>query len=566
MGPAGGAALLGVLVGLLSARGSCGDQDPEPWPMRRCFENLTMPVEHGHVLPGAAGRLAQGTYTNNASVDSPRSQGGRPNILFVLSDQQRFDFDGFHAGIELELPHFTRLAAEGVRFTSVFSPSPLCSPSRTCLATGRAFHQFSPSYNFNKGPPDNMPTFYSALRDSGYHTMSCGKDDLQKKLAQEGKGAAFDFEGLHRLGFDDFERSLGKKNAMSHLKQERTVDQYGDFLQHFGSRNSSAVLDAAPDDVAAQQREEPREEQPGPQELRALRGRAHAPKPRPQAAPGVNRSEPEVYYSRWFPNGRPYFSGFVDGEGAADGFSRDAFKSLGAAYGHEGKGSGSVADWLPSGAQEDGFVGRKALQLLRRRPRDRPFFMQVNFPSPHDPYLINACMARSIRGREIGTPEGEHRSDAKAVQARRSYAALCETVDVWLGRLLGELEGEAVSLGLSLEVAHEVAEADGGDGEAGEAGGGGGGGSCGSAAPKGTARRRKLARSASALDATLVCFSSDHGDMLGDIGKWGKQVSYRLANCGFWFVPLGPRVAPQPPHAAGVGAGLGSGSAGLPWA
>ena len=56
----------------------------------------------------------------------------------------------------------------------------MCGPSRTCLATGKHYHQFPPRFNFNGGPPVGTKTVYSALRDGGYHTMTCGKDDLQK--------------------------------------------------------------------------------------------------------------------------------------------------------------------------------------------------------------------------------------------------------------------------------------------------------------------------------------------------------------------------------------------------
>jgi hypothetical protein len=166
------------------------------------------------------------------------------------------------------------------------------------------------------------------------------------------------------------------------------------------------------------------------------------------------------------------------------------------------KGKCPTADWLPNEAQEDAFVGRKALQLLRRRPRDKPFFLQVNFPSPHDPYVINACMAASIAKRPIGKS-----STGDASEQRRGYAALCEVVDVWLGRLIDELERERAALS--------------GGGEA------------------------------SVLDVTLVCYSSDHGDMLGDGGQLGKQV----AGQGSVAVPL----ACRGPKALALGDGSSGG-------
>ena len=90
--------------------------------MEACSANITMPASFGPP-PSAA--------------QHPKAQGSRPNILFVLSDQQRYDFDGAHPEIALEQPHLQRLAREGVRFTAAFSPSPLCGPSRSCMAVSK---------------------------------------------------------------------------------------------------------------------------------------------------------------------------------------------------------------------------------------------------------------------------------------------------------------------------------------------------------------------------------------------------------------------------------------------
>ena len=44
---------------------------------------------------------------------------------------------------------------------------------------------------------------------------------------------------------------------------------------------------------------------------------------------------------------------------------------------------------------EDDFTANKAIKLLRRRPKDKPFFLHVSFPGPHDPFLITADMRAS---------------------------------------------------------------------------------------------------------------------------------------------------------------------------
>ncbi len=51
-------------------------------------------------------------------------------------------------------------------------------------------------------------------------------------------------------------------------------------------------------------------------------------------------------------------------------------------------GSGAVCDTgtYNAGVYEDDFTANNSITLLRRRPQDRPFFLQVNFPGPHPPY------------------------------------------------------------------------------------------------------------------------------------------------------------------------------------
>ena len=110
----------------------------------------------------------------------------RPNILFVYCDQHRPDWLGcateYPSDIPVRTPNLDRLAAGGVRFTNAVCPSPLCSPSRVCLAAGKEYHN-------NGGVADNLQcyafsneTFYTRLRDVGYYTFQAGKLDLSKGL------------------------------------------------------------------------------------------------------------------------------------------------------------------------------------------------------------------------------------------------------------------------------------------------------------------------------------------------------------------------------------------------
>ena len=76
--------------------------------------------------------------------------GERPNIVFVLSDNQNWKFMSCAGHPFLETPNMDRLAGEGVLFTNAFVTTSLCSPSRASFLTGKYAH--------THGIQDEMPT------------------------------------------------------------------------------------------------------------------------------------------------------------------------------------------------------------------------------------------------------------------------------------------------------------------------------------------------------------------------------------------------------------------------
>ena len=61
---------------------------------------------------------------------------GRPNILYLMSDQHRFDCVGCSGNGVIRTPHLDRIAREGVRFSSAWSSTPTCTPARSAILTG----------------------------------------------------------------------------------------------------------------------------------------------------------------------------------------------------------------------------------------------------------------------------------------------------------------------------------------------------------------------------------------------------------------------------------------------
>ena len=135
----------------------------------------------------------------------------RPNILLLFPDQHRFDWTGFNKNLSVRMPNLDRLAQRGVRFTNAVVASPLCAPSRACLASGKEYDHCRVRDNGENYPVDQT-TYYTLLRDSGYHTAACGKVDLHKATRNWGLDGK---RLLPEWGFSDGIDNAGKMDAVT---------------------------------------------------------------------------------------------------------------------------------------------------------------------------------------------------------------------------------------------------------------------------------------------------------------------------------------------------------------
>ncbi len=111
-----------------------------------------------------------------AAVRTTRKSGVRPrNVIFILSDDHRYDAMGFLKGQEwLETPQMDRLAREGCHFRNAFVTTSLCSPSRASILTGQYAHSHKIIDNNNPFPPGTV-MFPQYLQKAGYATAFMGK-------------------------------------------------------------------------------------------------------------------------------------------------------------------------------------------------------------------------------------------------------------------------------------------------------------------------------------------------------------------------------------------------------
>jgi len=145
---------------------------------------------------------------------------------------------------------------------------------------------------------------------------------------------------------------------------------------------------------------------------------------------------------------------------------------------------------LPDEAYCDNWLSENGLEFLREFPKDQPWHLVVNFTGPHNPMDVTARMAAAWEGVEFPMPIDDHGGDYSAEdhqRNRRHYAAAIENIDRQVGRFIDAVR------------------------ERGE------------------------------LDNTLIVYSSDHGEMLGDHGCWGKCTWYQ-PSVGIPLIVAGPGV------------------------
>ena len=104
----------------------------------------------------------------------------KKNLLFIITDQQRYDALSIAGNSVLKTPNLDRLAKMGAYFKNAYTPCAVCAPARSSILTGCTVEHHGVrtndrAYYYNKERIMTMPTFDEILTDNGYHCEYYGK-------------------------------------------------------------------------------------------------------------------------------------------------------------------------------------------------------------------------------------------------------------------------------------------------------------------------------------------------------------------------------------------------------
>lgn len=120
----------------------------------------------------------------------------------------------------------------------------------------------------------------------------------------------------------------------------------------------------------------------------------------------------------------------------------------------------------------DNFVANNSMEMLEQFPSDKPWFFQINLAGPHNPFWVTKDMKKPWKNVDFQVPKDFTGNKKVLIDSMRDYAAELENIDAIIGALIGKVESR---------------------GE---------------------------------LHNTIIVYTSDHGEMLGDKTLIGKQVPY----------------------------------------
>jgi len=170
----------------------------------------------------------------------------RPNIIFIITDQQRFDTINALGFDHVDTPNLDRLVNEGVTFTNCFITAASCAPARASLFTGHYPH----TTGILKNADTWRHSWIELLNAGGYHCTNVGKMHTWPFETSLGFDERYVVENKDRYlegryYFDEWDKAL---RARGLIKQQRELyRQWPDYKERLGAFEWNLDEDMHPD-------------------------------------------------------------------------------------------------------------------------------------------------------------------------------------------------------------------------------------------------------------------------------------------------------------------------------
>jgi len=153
-------------------------------------------------------------------------KGRKPNFIFFLTDDQRWDGMSCAGNTIIKTPNMDRIAEGGVRFTNMFVTTSLCGPSRASILTGKYVHNHGVRRN-GMSLPMEQKTFLEILKEAGYETAFIGKWHNRDRAENRGLDYYFGFKGQGRynnpIASENFGPDTEYKGHVSDVLADHTI-------------------------------------------------------------------------------------------------------------------------------------------------------------------------------------------------------------------------------------------------------------------------------------------------------------------------------------------------------
>lgn len=176
-----------------------------------------------------------------------RRKDQRPNIIMIITDQQRYDTINALGYPFMETPNLDKLVNEGISFTNSFVMAPSCAPSRASLFTGQYAHTTGVFIN-NRDPWTK--TFVNDLSESGYYCVNVGKMHTSPWDAPAGFHERFEVENKDRFRadrwfYDEWDRALRIRGYKKPNRED--YSKWPDYEERLGAYEWKLPEDLHPD-------------------------------------------------------------------------------------------------------------------------------------------------------------------------------------------------------------------------------------------------------------------------------------------------------------------------------